>query len=335
MLPGLSGLCISNSEPPRQVRNVCAFKLQDLPDVLLSKVVKETGNNARALCDTVDALARTSTWASGMSAWQDIAQAYSMPGRPKSSEPDEWRKFVMSWCKKIKPGVDGFGVAYVNQSLRSALLSENDKEFEWIVKTAGMDNIPLNCIREYIGWVVYRRLDTRLMEIMWGKQMPLPHNKTANGELLARASKIGNVRAAVWIFTKLLAEADVAIPAVPSAAARLEAAGLAEYRENMKKDVTLDAYRDVNECHYMTIVPALELVRSPSRDDIKGMIASAWLAAREREAISMMIWVDARYTITASEAQNIMGNEVLVDVQRDARGKLDLLEGWMARESVL
>tara|TARA_B100000787_G_scaffold141996_1_gene111211 strand:+ start:4067 stop:4288 length:222 start_codon:yes stop_codon:yes gene_type:complete len=58
MLPNLAGLCIAKLEPPRDVNDINALELQDLPNAILSKVLNDTGNKAQALCDAVDAFSQ-------------------------------------------------------------------------------------------------------------------------------------------------------------------------------------------------------------------------------------------------------------------------------------
>lgn len=307
--------------------------LQDLPDNVLAKVLDSTGNNARTLCEVVDALSRTDRRGRDMTAWEEIASLYSMPGGPTQQTVYHWRRFVMAWCEKIKPGVDANGVAYLKLSLDAALWATDFASWQWIITTAGLGNVPLSWVQSFLSLIVSLGRDPRYMALVWAKQRDLPHNIMGKTQLMHRALEIGNVQVGVWILNKLRAEADVAT----WPPGRFDDEEIVEERQALHNQIVYSAYQAVDADNYAALVPVLEAIVMPHRRHMGMMLKSAIdTTGTQDEAITMMRWLDARYTYRPEELQqlitSILNTTGAVPSDGQPYGRIyALLQGWEAR----
>jgi len=297
MLPSLAGLRISE---PRGT-DVGVNLLLDLPDALLAKTLADTApGNVRALCDAVDALSRAGKRGRDMNAWQDIAGLYNMPGLPYQNTAWHWRRFVMGWCEKIKPGIDQYGQSYLKSSLSTALWGGDVPGWRWIVQTAGLANIPLSWVREYCGLVVSLGRNVVFFVDIWDKQLNLPNNLGMNTNLLNRSVRLGNGAAATWIFNKLMSEKAVAQwPVGPTInnGQPWTPAQLVTKRDELKESIISSAYNGVEDEHYLFTVPVVESLGPPTRNHMVMMLNNAIHA----NSIPMIQFLDARYTYTYTD----------------------------------
>ena len=143
MLPNLAALRLS--EPPKDVSDVDVV-LQDLPDAILSKVLRDTNrydNGARSLCAAADALKQTSRGFRDMTAWSSIAAEHQMPFTPTHPRPDDtvqdWRAFVLAWCDDIRVGrPEGSDLSYVQMALNTEMNLGTREGYAWLLKHGGV-----------------------------------------------------------------------------------------------------------------------------------------------------------------------------------------------------
>ena len=315
MLPNLSALKIGVSPTL-------------LPDALLAKVLKDTGLNARTLCAAADALAQTSTVGRDTTAWEEIAAAYNMPGRPVP--PQTWREFVFSWCAKIRPN------NYYN-ALMTSINAQDIDTFEWIVDMVYLNEPAvetwgaqenMEAFREIVS-SIRGDLGVRFMSNVWDLVGP-----TVLGpkHVLVRVPVFhGDTIAAEWMMEQLLSEVaaevfatnarleslpmdDINWPERTRLQARIEELG-------RRRDYIISLAYLSNPltgaggalgprplADYTRMLDALENVAPPSRNNVIDMIAIA--ARMWPYRLDIMNAIDQRYTLTGEEAWRLWNDYV-------------------------
>jgi hypothetical protein len=161
MLPNLAALRISEPVAP-DVSDIDS-RLDLLPDAVLSKVIKDTGN-ARSLCATADALKQTSRGFRDMGAWSDLAAEYAMPGAPAQNTVTGWRQHVLLWCDKIRTGApEGFDLTYVQSALEAEMWAGTAQGYAWILSNGG--TVPLAWLRAQASQNVKHIRNLRILEL--------------------------------------------------------------------------------------------------------------------------------------------------------------------------
>ena len=128
LLPNLS--CLSLAHAPLATG---VLSWEDLPDDVLRQAVLSF-ETVRDMCGAVDALLRAGRATHHIFEWKKIADQYAMPvPRPADDAAlNVWRKYVMDWCKKVKP---------MSSSKRKAILdplsASNQPGYIWVLNRTG------------------------------------------------------------------------------------------------------------------------------------------------------------------------------------------------------
>jgi hypothetical protein len=197
----------------------------DLPDVLLAKVLKSTGRSVHSLCAAVDALQKTSTAGRDMTAWQDIAAAWGMPGAP--IPPQTWREFVIMWCRRVWPTqvIQGLSTTHTH-SMVQTIAANNFAEFRWYAANFAeahdanqIAHAAEQCLAELMnttlvnGTMQMGRNPVPWLEIAWQWTRPLPGHLVLKLRLLHDMIRKNQLAGAAWVFGACLAGAMGAPPA--------------------------------------------------------------------------------------------------------------------------
>ena len=291
MLPNLAGLSLLDKPSAPKPADV-DVKLDELPEALLGKVLKETGS-ARALCDAVDQLQRTSNaMRINRDAWREIAAQYNMPNQPQvTATATMWRNYVKTYCNLIKPTADANGYPHVRFETDQAVWLDEPAKYAWI---HSVTQIPVSWIKQDLSSVARTHGNVRFFMAVYDRLAKLPASPAHKLELLSLSGANKHLGLSMWLFQKLWAEADQAawpatqvqdIDSGEMYTAEMDAQELTMKRNELKSKVRNAAYTaiidpfdmadTVDRTSLIPLLTGLRAIADPERRHVQEMLSCA------------------------------------------------------------
>jgi len=307
LLPSLANLSISNRGNrlcPEEGTLATDVIIDELPGALLGKVLEHAGNGSGTeLCSIVDALSRTSSGMRDSAEWYDIALQFGIPMPPNHGTftPYQWRRYVMRWCEKIRPGIHELsGVSHVKTALEAAVWTNDFVSYQWILSNAA-GPIPISWIREHIHVNARNHGNTAMIDAQFARlNMANQANRRFLQQVARSAIQWNHAALAAHMYEMVIDDAFEHIPPhnpeddTDDEWTRADAAahvGGYVFGSLQWEDLALS----------IATLGALEAVAYPTRGHMKSML----ILAATSELPEVMRALDARYKYTAEEAASI------------------------------
>lgn len=341
MLPSLANLRITDVTDATVPRGEdIDTRLDLLPDAVLSKVIKDTGN-ARSLCATADALKQTSRGFRDMGAWSDLAAEYSMPGQPAQNTVDGWRQHVLLWCDKIRTGrPDGFDLTYVQSALDAEMWAGTAQGYAWILSNGG--TVPLAWLRGQARQNVLHVKNERILDMQLARFTDGRTDKFRLLDQLITAALTGSANGPIAVtvaivknlFMRRLIRAHWALTPGSQLALLSGQAAMDAHINQVVTGIVRDFYEKLLNNYQLPqqtqflqmLIPEVEQVAPPDHDSIKLFIN--W--ALYRRMFPLAQWFYARHPMSRIELVELRDEfNILNEDELTMQGRA-VIDGWIA-----